>query len=317
VLALLFAVVALLIVPLTLSGFWIRLVTHMLMFAILASALNIIAGLTGYAAFGNMLFFGLGAYTTAVLMNKAKLSFYIAFPFAGLVAVAAAVLFGLLFLRLRSQYFALATMGASEGTRRIIDNLTSLTGGAQGTTIPSLEGSPEFLNVFFYFAMFFLLILITIVVWRLSVSRLGYALKAIRADEEAASVMGINTTFFKVVSWSLSALFTGLTGSVYAFWFSYIEPPTVFNVFWVVKMFVIMLIGGIGTVFGPIIGAFLLEFVSEVVWSQFLNLHLGVLGLIIVAVVIFMPNGLLGLSTSGTGLRGVVKLLRPTMENRV
>jgi branched-chain amino acid transport system permease protein len=285
--------------PFLLTGFWVRLITFTFMFAVLASALNIIAGFTGYAAFGNMIFFGLGAYTTAVLMNKAHLSFPLALAGAAVVAVATAVLLGMLLLRLKGHYFALGTLGAAEAMKYVVENLTGLTGGGRGITIPPLRGSPAVLNTFFYFLMFALLAVILLVVWRISVNRMGYAFKAIRADEEAAGVMGIHTTRYKVTAWSLSAVFTGITGAVYAYWFTYIDPPTVFDVMWVVKMFVIILIGGAGTVFGPVIGAFILETISELVWSRFINLHLGILGTIIILVVLFMPRGIVSLVTQG------------------
>jgi branched-chain amino acid transport system permease protein len=154
-------------------------------------------------------------------------------------------------------------------------------------------------------------VLILLAVWRLSRNRLGYALKAIRANEEAAGVMGIDTTRYKITAWVLSALFTGVTGSIYAYWFTYIDAPTVFDVMWVVKMFVIILIGGAGTVFGPVIGAFILETISELVWSRFLNLHLGILGLIIILVVLFMPRGIISLVTQGRSLLSLARRRRP------
>jgi len=304
-------------VPFALSGFWVRLITYILMFSILASALNIISGFTGYAAFGNMVFFGLGAYTTAVLMSKGGFSFFPALLLSAAVAVVTAVLLGMLLLRLKGHYFALGTLGAAEAVKHIIENLTELTEGGQGITVPPLRGSPAVVNGFFYFFMLLLLIAILVVAWRISKNRLGYAFKAIRANEQAAGVMGINTTRYKIIAWSLSAVFTGITGSVYAYWFSYIDPPTVFDVMWVVKMFVMILIGGAGTVFGPVIGAFILETISELVWSRFINLHLGILGMIIIMVVMFMPNGLISLVTTGRGFRDIIKNLRRSTESRL
>ncbi len=304
-------------VPFVFSGFWVRLITYILMFSVLASALNIISGFTGYAAFGNMVFFGLGAYTTAVLMSKGGFAFFPALLLSGAIAVVAAVLLGMLLLRLKGHYFALGTLGAAESIKYTVENLTGLTEGGQGITVPPLRGSPAVVNGFFYFFMLLLLIAILVVAWRISKNRLGYAFKAIRANEQAAGVMGINTTRYKIIAWSLSAVFTGITGSVYAYWFSYIDPPTVFDVMWVIKMFVMILIGGAGTVFGPVIGAFILETISELVWSRFINLHLGMLGLIIILVVLFMPNGLISLVTTGRGLKDIIKNLRRGTESRL
>lgn len=303
------------ILPFVLTGFWVRFATNIFLFAILASALNIISGFTGYAAFGNMVFFGVGAYTVAVLMNKLKFSFLSSFISAGFISILLALILGILLLRLKGHYFALGTLGASEAVKYIIDNMTDLTGGGQGITIPSLHGNPIFINSFFYFFMFILLIIIVAFTWWLSRSRLGFALKAIRANEEAAGVMGINTTLYKIIAWTLSGLFTGLTGAVYAYWFSYIDPPTVFDVMWVVRMFVIILLGGAGTVLGPVIGAFILESLSELVWSKFLNLHLGILGTLIIITVLIIPNGIMSLLKTGKGLKGVVESLKKSRDN--
>ena len=292
--------------PLLVRGFWVRLLTHTLMFCVLASSLNIMAGFTGYAPFGNMVFFGTGAYTMAVLMNHASMPFTLALVFAGGMSILVAIVFGTLFLRLRGQYFALATTGVAEAVRHVVTNLR-MTGGGQGITLPQLAGGPVFVNTFFYYLMLALLVVVVAFVWRLSRNRLGYALKAIRADEDAANVMGINTTRYKIIAWSCSALFTGITGAVYAYWFSYIDPRSVFDVMWTVKMFVIMLIGGAGTVFGPIIGAFIIETLSELVWARFLYLHMGVLGTIIIIVVMFMPRGIISLVTEGKSLRSLLE----------
>jgi branched-chain amino acid transport system permease protein len=285
--------------PFLVSGFWVRQFTEIFMYAILASALNIIAGYTGYSAFGNMVFFGMGAYTVAILMTRANFPFAIAFVCAGVISVIAAVLLGMLLLRLKGQYFALGTTGAMLAVRQIVDIWSDFTGGTQGISIPRLPGTPYFANAFFYFFMLALLVVTVLFVSRLHTNRLGYAFKAIRANEEAANVMGINTTKYKIIAWSLSAFFTGLTGAVYAYWFSYIESKTVFDVLWVTNMFVMIIVGGMGTVLGPVVGAFLLQTVSRYFWSRYMTLHLGILGAIIIFTVLCIPNGILRVRWKG------------------
>jgi branched-chain amino acid transport system permease protein len=285
--------------PFLVSGFWVRQFTEIFMYAILASALNIIAGYTGYTAFGNMVFFGMGAYTVAILMTKANFPFAVAFLCAGVISVIAAVLLGMLLLRLKGQYFALGTTGAMLAVRQIVDIWSDFTGGTQGISIPRLPGTPYFANAFFYFFMLGLLVVTVLFVSRLHTNRLGYAFKAIRANEEAANVMGINTTKYKIIAWSLSAFFTGLTGAVYAYWFSYIESKTVFDVLWVTNMFVMIIVGGMGTVLGPVVGAFLLQTVSRYFWSRYMTLHLGILGTIIIFAVLCIPNGILRVRWKG------------------
>ena len=285
--------------PFMVSGYMVRQFTEIFMYAILASALNIIAGYTGYAAFGNMVFFGMGAYTVAILMVKANFPFAAAFVCAGVVSVITAIILGVMLLRLKGPYFALGTTGAMLAVRQVVDIWSDLTGGTMGISIPRLPGTPYFANAFFYFFMLALLIITVLFISRLHTNRLGYAFKAIRADEEAANVMGINTTKYKIIAWSLSAFFTGLTGAVYAYWFSYIESKAVFDILWVTNMFVMIIVGGMGTVMGPVVGAFLLQSISRFFWSRYMTLHLGILGTIIIFTVLFLPNGILKVRWKG------------------
>jgi branched-chain amino acid transport system permease protein len=296
--------------PYVVSGFWIRLVTLIFLSAILAQGLNIIAGFTGYAAFGNMIFFGMGGYTVGCLMTKAKVSFLPSLLASGVVGIVIAILLGMLLLRLRGHYFALASLGAAEAMRQIMDNLTGLTGGAMGLTLPQMAGKPAQVNTNFYYIMLTLLVLSFAATYWMSRRRLGYALKAIKANEEAADVMGINTTFYKIVAWSIGGLYTALAGGIYAYWFTFIEPATMFDVVVVVKLFVILLLGGSGTVMGPLYGAFIFEGISEIVWSRFLNLHLGILGVLIILIIFFIPNGLIDTLQRGFSIKNIRDTIR-------
>jgi branched-chain amino acid transport system permease protein len=296
--------------PYLASGFWIRLVTLIFLSAVLAQGLNIIAGFTGYAAFGNMIFFGMGGYTVGYLMTKAKISFLPSLFVSGVAGIVIAILLGMLLLRLKGHYFALASLGAAEAIRQIMDNLTGLTGGAMGLTLPQMAGNPAQVNANFYYIMFALLVFSFAATYWMSRRRLGYALKAIKANEEAADVMGINTTFYKIVAWSIGGLYTALAGGVYAYWFTFIEPATMFDVVVVVKLFVILLLGGSGTVMGPLYGAIIFEGISEIVWSRFLNLHLGILGVLIILIIFFIPNGLIDTLRRGFSLRNIRDTIR-------
>ena len=300
--------------PYIASGFWIRLVTLIFLSAILAQGLNIIAGFTGYAAFGNMIFFGMGGYTVGVLMTKMKISFLPSLFVSGIVGIVIGILLGMLLLRLKGHYFALASLGAAEAMRQILDNLTGLTGGAMGLTLPQMAGKPAQVNTNFYYIMFSLLVLSFAATYWMSRRRLGYALKAIKANEESADVMGINTTLYKIVAWSIGGLYTALAGGIYAYWFTFIEPATMFDVVVVVKLFVILLLGGSGTVMGPLYGAFIFEGISEIVWSRFLNLHLGILGILIILIIFFIPNGLIDTVRRGFSLKNIRDTIR---EQRV
>jgi branched-chain amino acid transport system permease protein len=293
-------VLALAALPLVASGYPIRLATTILMYAALAQALNIIAGLAGYAAFGNIVFFGLGAYGAGVGMVKAGLPFHVAALAAAAISALYAALVGLPVLRLRGHYFAIASLGVNEATRELVVNWSDFTGGGKGLALPILNlGDVALTFAFFYYHMLVLALIAVAVTWAVRRSRFGYALRTIRADEEAAAVVGVNTTLYKILAWSISAFLSSLVGSVYAYWHTFIEAPNVFDVVIVVELFVMMLLGGAGTVLGPAVGAVAVKALSEFAWSSFLEYHLAVLGVLIILIVVFLPRGLLGLPKYG------------------
>lgn len=277
--------------PFFLSAYWLRILTNIFMFAILSQAINIISGYTGYPAFGNVVFFGLGAYSTGVLMVKFHTSFAITIPIGIAVCLLFTLLFGIPVLRLKGHYFAIATLGLNEATRAIVDNLTGLTGGGMGLSLPLPPGNIEAIARFFYFVLFGTMVMTILATYVLSISRFGYACRSIRADEEVAKGLGINTTRYKTIAWMVSAAFTGIAGSVYAYWMSYIEPSAVFDMTIAIKSFVMFLLGGAGTIIGPVLGAFFIELISTFAWGHLLNYHIGALGVIIILVVILMPRG--------------------------
>ena len=299
--------------PFFLRGYWVRLLTNMFMFGILAESVNIIAGYCGYLALGNMFFFGLGAYMVAVLMTKFAFSFLSALIIAGLGASFFSMLVGLPILRLKGQYFLMGTVGLLELLREITSNI-SLTGGGQGITLPIFPGGAAAANNFFYYFMFAVMVISIACTFYISKSHLGYAFRAIKFDEDAASVMGINPTPYKTLAWAISAFFTGLAGGGYAYWMSYIDPGEVYQIMPSVKMYLMMVLGGSGTVLGPIAGAFFIEFISELVWGKFLEMHFLILGLILVFVVIFTPKGFTELLQRGFTLS---KLIAGVKESRI
>lgn len=304
---------ALLIAPWLTSGYWLRVLSGIFMFAALAQSLNVIVGFTGYADFGNTVFFGLGAYTTAALMTKAEWPFVPSFVAGGVIALLIAAALGLPLLRLRGHYFAIATIGVLEAMREIASN-AEFFGGGMGITLPLFPGRPEAFYRVVYYILLATVLAYTALVWWLSRSRFGYALRAIKADEEAAAVMGVATTRYKVLAWSLSAFCTGLVGGIYAYWLKYIEPPFVFDIMISVKFWIMLLLGGAGTVLGPLAGAVLLEGLSVAIWGQFLRGHMLILGGVIIVVVIFMPTGFMELVRLRFSLAAVVDNLR---RNRI
>jgi branched-chain amino acid transport system permease protein len=283
--------VVLLAAPVFLDLYWMRLLTYALMFAALASGLNITAGFTGYPAFGDVVWFGLGSTVTAALMVKADWAFAAAVPVAAVFCTVTAAIVGPSLLRLRGHYFAIGTLALNEATRALVQNL-DVTGGPAGLSLPITTGSVESTARFFYYLFFGAMALAVLVTLLLVHTRIGYGLRAIRADEEAAAALGVNTTLLKTFAWTLSATLIGLAGGIYAYWISYIEPPAVFDIGISIKMFVIVLLGGVGTVFGPIVGAFGIQLLETEVIGEFYDYHLMIFGGLVIAIVLFLPTGL-------------------------
>ncbi len=297
---LLLALAALGSLPFFLSGYWARVLTVMFMYGVIAQGINLMSGFMGYVPFGNAMFFAVGGYSTAVAMG-AGIPFFLTLPVAACVSVAISVLIGLPVLRLRGHYFAVATIGVSGALMSVVQNV-EFTGGAMGTTLPILNASPAQASVFFYLAMLGLLVVANVVTWLILRSRFGFGIRAIRANEDAANSMGINTTLYKVLNWSISAVLTSLAGSFYAYWMSFISPDEMFNVMIAVNAIVILLVGGLGTVLGPMVGRYFPVRLRGGV-EQLRPLPSAVLGVATIISVAMIPNGFVGVSRNcdGTG----------------
>jgi branched-chain amino acid transport system permease protein len=296
------AVLALAAAGFALNLYWLRTLTGVFLIATIAQSINIIAGFTGYAAFGQVVFFGLGAYAAAIVATKLGASIVVG-AVAGMAVCALFTLAcGIPVLRLKGHYFAIATLGLNEATKAVAGNWSGLTGGGAGVSLPLLAGDIGSNTRLFYFNFLALMAVAITVVWLLGRTRFGYACRAIRADEDGAAGSGIDTLFYKTAAWLLSALLAGLAGSLYAHWQSYIDPPTVFDMAISVKGFVIFLLGGPSGVLGPIVAAFALELASTFVWSRLLTVHLGTMGLIIMLSVLFLPRGFAGLLHDRAGM---------------
>jgi branched-chain amino acid transport system permease protein len=290
--------------PLHATGYWMNLLTQLFIFGTLATAWNLIGGYTGYAAFGNVAFFGGGAYVTAELMTKSGWPFFPAMVAGGVAMLGYGALIGLPVLRLRGHYFAIATLGVAITTRELCNNL-QIFGASRPINLP-LKNAP---NLFYYMALGLLVAAIA-ATYLIARSKLVYGLVAIRENEDAALVMGINTTLYKVVAFSLNAMICGLAGGVYAYWHSTIDPPTVFDLTTNVRLIIMAVLGGVGTPLGPIIGAALLTAIQETLWKNFTNLHAVLFGASIVVVVMLMPRGIVYLIRQKFSWRIFVRNLR-------
>jgi branched-chain amino acid transport system permease protein len=271
-----------------------RTASTVLMFVALAVAWNLIGGFAGYACFGQVGFFGLGGYAAAVLIIHLNLSFWLALPLAAVIAGLFAALIGAPLLRLKGHYFAVATLGVAEGLRELVTNLPRLTGGGAGITIPTVgrDAPTPWLGNDGFYILFLLLAVGAVAVGLLvSVSRAGYALRAIHQDEDAAAAVGVNTTVAKTVTFAVSAALTGAVGAAYAFQQITIFPERLFDVDITVLMVVMVVLGGSGTVVGPVLGAVSVAFISEWLRQNYPQVHTFLLGGLIIAAVVMLPQG--------------------------
>lgn len=272
-----------------------RIVTAVLMYVVLAQSWNLIGGYTGYATFGQVVFFGIGGYGTGVLMSELHLSFWWSLLLSGVIAAVFGALVGLPLLRLKGHYFAVAALGVAEGMREVVTNVPGLTGGGSGMTIPTFgdDAPTRYLGNDGFYVFFLLLAAFAVLVAGvIARSKFGFSLRGINQDEDAAASMGVNTTRAKVLVFALSGFLAGLAGSGYAFQIVTIYPSPMFNVQITVLMVVMVVIGGSGTVIGPVLGAVGLQFLSEWLRQNYTTYHTFILGGIIVIAVVLFPEGL-------------------------
>ena len=295
----------LLVVPSLHNGYLENLFRGVLMFATLSLGWNLIGGYTGYVSFGNVVFFGIGATVSAVLwQHYQQQNIVLAMVLAAIVAALMALILGFPILRLKGHYFGIATLGIALATQEIISNIDWL-GGGSGSTIRQAEFFSQY-----YYAMWSICAISLIATWFIARSKFGYALVAIRENEEAAAILGIDATKYKVIAWMISAMMAAAAGSVFAYANGFIDPPTAFAVDNNVFPIVMAILGGVGTVAGPLVGAFVLTAINETLWSKFPQIHTLFFGAVIVLVVLFLPRGVLWLLTIKGGFRGFVNSLK-------
>jgi branched-chain amino acid transport system permease protein len=260
-----------------------------MMYVVLALSWNIISGFTGYTSFGHVAFYGIGAYACAILVVDHSWPWLPTLVVGALVAGLVAVAIGYPVLRLKGPYFAIAMLGMAEGTRVVATVWDGLTHGGLGISFPSTENSTSA-----YYAMLVLMLITTTVAYVVAHSRFGIRLNAIREDEVAAEALGINVTRYKLMAFVLSAIFPAVAGGIQAYKVLYIEPQSVFFVQITIAMALMSMLGGKGTVIGPVVGAVLLYTAQELTWVNFPTAHLIAYGVFIVVVARFMPRGLIG-----------------------
>jgi len=283
----------LLLVPLFVHDtFFLRVASEAIMWIGLAVAFDVLAGYTGYLNFGHSAFFGIGAYTTAILMMRASWPFPLAVVAGGVVAAAGAVLAGLPTLRLRGAYFAIATWALARAIQQAALMMT-VTGGPDGMRLTAYL-QPRF----FYWVLLGVVGATFFLLWfLLERAPFGLKLKAIREDEQGAKALGLNPTHLKVQAFVLSAVPTAVLGGVFAYWVTFIDPDSTLGDLVSDQALVMVVFGGMGTLIGPVVGAVLIFAFKTVFWTYLADyevLYIIILGAVIALSVVFLPNGVLG-----------------------
>ena len=268
----------------------IRLLFVSLVWVTASVAWNILGGFAGQVSFGFAVFFGLGAYTTAISLN-AGLDRLSSLGLAAIVGAISSLLIGTPTFRLRGPYFAIATIGVSEAVRVVMTNL-AVTGGASGYRIAEKGVFNQHLH--FYMALGLAAAAVAISM-RIRYSKFGLALIAVREDEDAASDLGVNPFATKLLGHAVAAALTAAAGGVYAGYAAFVHPNGVFGFDISVAILLMPTIGGIGTIWGPVIGAVVYGLVQEELIASFPQFHLLLYGGLLILIILFEPGGVLGL----------------------
>jgi branched-chain amino acid transport system permease protein len=276
------------------SAYTAHVLILMGIFVVLTLGLNLIVGYAGQVSLGHAAFFGIGAYTSALLVKELQWPWLFAFCAAGLVASAFGVVLGLPTLRLRHDYLAIVTLGFGEVVRFVILNTEKLGGttGIVGIPKPVIGGHTFKSKDDFLLLVGLLVLGSVIIVWRISVSKIGQALRAIREHEDMAMMMGVETVRYKVVIFGIGALLAGLAGSAFAHYAAYIHPSD-FGLEQSITIMCMVVLGGLGSITGSIVGAVTLVALPEVIRD--LQQYTGIVyGALLLGLMLLRPKGLLG-----------------------
>jgi len=296
------------------SNYFLHLMILFLLWVVIGSAWNLLAGYTGQVSFGHAAFFGVGAYAAGLLFHHLQISPWWGMAIGGIVAVLIGLPFGAICFPLRGAYFALASLALGEGIRHIATIAEKFTGGMVGIMI-----MPTFISkVPYYYIALGLAILSVLSIQAVIASKPGYYFVSIREDQDAAASLGINTTLYKNISLAISAFWTGMAGALYMNYMGFIDPHVVFSLHdYSVMAILVAIVGGVGTIYGPTVGAFIMVAFQEVFRTGFFGLfdylgkatgsstfttlsnaihqaHVLGFGILVIVVILYLPNGVVG-----------------------
>jgi ABC-type branched-subunit amino acid transport system ATPase component/ABC-type branched-subunit amino acid transport system permease subunit len=266
-----------------------------MVFAIGAVGLNIITGYAGYISLGQGAFIGLGAYTLGICARDIGGSVWVWVPVAGLLAAAVAAVLGVVAMRARGHAFVILTIAFLFLVQLLATNWDSLTNGTGGVTVPLPTWSVEYQYWPFYYSLMGLLAVSMLLSWWIRRNKFGMGLIAIREDEDKAATVGVSTPTYKILAFVASAVFVGMAGAVYGYYIGFIDPLGMFNILLSVQIILSLLLGGRATLWGPVLGAFIIEWLNETSNNEFSggNARLLIFGGLLVLIVMFLPQGII------------------------
>lgn len=269
------------------AAYLVKTVYVVFMYMGLAYAWNYLSGYTGYGTFGPFAFIGIGAYGTAVLVKYVGLPWYVSLTAMAALTAVVAVVLGYILMRISGIYFAIATLLVAEGLHEGVLMETEYLKGSVGLNVTPVSTATAYL--------LFLGLAVTAIVltYESATSRFGLRMMAVREDEQALATMGVNPLRYKLSSFTVHAVLTALLGGVYGLSLGFLFPSTVFSIDMTITLILIVILGGIGTVWGPALGAIILLPIQEVLWLQFPNLHVLIYGATLMGLIIFMPEGII------------------------
>ena len=296
-----FLVLFLIVLPLIVKNpFYQDLLFMMFFYSVLAGAWNFIGGFAGQTSLGHTAFFGIGAYTSTLLYLNLGISPWIGMLAGAALAMLVSIAIAVPCFRLKSHFFALSTIAFAAVLRYLATYFRGITKGAVGLLIPFNNGWPTFMfrnKIPYIYLTLTLMLIVVFVSYLIKISKTGYYLRALRENQDAAESLGVNTSLYKLIALLISVFFVALAGTFYAQYLLYIDPETVFSFSISISMALFSIIGGIGTVTGPILGAFILTPLDVMLRAWFGNQYFGInyiiYGIVLVVVVIYLPSGII------------------------
>ena len=285
------------VVPLVTSAYILQLATDILTFAALAYSWNVISGCTGYLSFGQVSFFGIGAYATSALVLRTGIPWYIAAVIGSAIGGVSAAISGTIMLRLRGIMFALGMLGLARILMVVSSNWDYI-GGAAGLTLPA-----QLTPIAVYLAMWVTVLVAFALNYFVLHSQWGLSVTGVRDDEVAAAAVGVPTSWVKIIAFIMSALAPAAVGGLVAWNRSFLDPPSAFDPTLDLQVIVFALFGGIGTLWGPALGTVILVIVGEQFWAYLPDLQLALYGVLVIAVVLAFPGGIVGVANKFGWLR--------------